>query len=77
MNLSFLTTKANEALTGVAQWAGVVPQSEGPPVWFLFGAQAWVAGLVSGSGRARGNQSLFLSHVGVSFPFFFPPFPFL
>ena len=43
------------ALTGVAQWVGVVPQMERLSAPFLVRAHAWVVGHVPSWGRAGGN----------------------
>ena len=44
-------------------------------VRFPFRTHAWVVGQVPGWGCAIGNQSMYLSHIYVSLPFFLPPFP--
>ena len=45
------------------------------PVQFPVRADAWVVGQVPSWEHARGNLSMFLSHIDVSFPPFLLPFP--
>ena len=44
-------------------------------VQFVVRANAWVVGWVPGLGPASGNQLMFLSHIDVSLPLFFPLSP--
>ena len=44
-------------------------------VAFPVRAHAWVAGWVCSWGCARGNQLIYLSHINVSLPLLFSPFP--
>ena len=50
-------------------------QTERPLVQCPVRAHASVVSQVPSWGCARGNQSMFLSHIDVSLPFFLPPFP--
>ena len=62
-------------LTGLARWVGCYPADKRMPVQFLVGAHAWVVGQVPGWGHVNGSQSMFLSHIGVSLPFFLLSLP--
>ena len=53
-------------------WLVIILQTEGPQVQFLVRAHAWVTGSVPGRVCMKGNQSMFLSHIDVSLPLFFP-----
>ena len=44
-------------------------------VQFPVRTRAWGVGQVPSWGQARGNQSVYLSHIDVSLPLFIPPFP--
>ena len=62
-------------MASVAQWIEGQPGNQrGSLVQFPVWAHAWVAGWVPSWGHARGNQSIFLSHINVSLPLFLPPF---
>ena len=50
-------------------------QPKGHLVRFPVRAHAWVTGQVPSGGRAKGNQSVYLSHMDVSLPLFFLSFP--
>ena len=54
---------------------GVITQSKRWPVQFPVRARAEVSGSVPGRAPMRGNQLMFLSHIDVSLPLFFPSFP--
>ena len=45
------------------------------PVQFPVRARAWVVGQFLSWGHVWGNQSMFFSHINISFPLFLPPFP--
>ena len=50
-------------------------QTKGSPVWFPVRAHAWVVVPGPSWWCTGGNQSMYLSHIDVSLPFFLPPFP--
>ena len=54
---------------------GIILQTRRSMVPFPVRVRAWVSGLVPGWGGVRGNRSMFLSHIHVSFPLSFSPFP--
>ena len=54
---------------------GIILQTKKLLVWFPVRAHAWVASQIPDWGHARGNCSMFLSHIGVSLPLFYLPFP--
>ena len=56
------------ALAAVAQWTECRPANPKLLVRFPVRAHAWVAGQVPIWGRARGNQSMYFSHINVSLP---------
>ena len=62
----------NYAMAGVAQGIECQPVNQKVPG---VRAQAWVVGHASNWGRARGNQLIYLSHIGVSPSFFSLPSP--
>ena len=49
--------------------------TEGSPVQLPVRAHAWVVGQVPRSRCARGNQSMYFSHINASLPLFLSPFP--
>ena len=58
----------------------VGPDQRGSVGWLLScrkvtRALAWVAGQVPGWGPARGNWSMFCSHIDIYPPLFLPPYP--
>ena len=57
------------AQAGVAQWIERGLRTKGSPGWFPIRAHAWVTGLVSSTGCARGNHTLMFPSL------FLPPFP--
>ena len=62
--------KVSEALTGVAQWLGVVLQSERSLVRFPVWAHAWVEVWSLVRVYTRGNRWMFLSRIYVLLPLF-------
>ena len=59
-------------LAGVAQLAGCCPAKQRATGWFPVGAQAGVAGCVLVGTHMKGNLSMFLSRIDVSFPLSLP-----
>ena len=68
--------KPGHAVTGVAQWIEWQPANPKVASSIPGGAHAWVTGQVPIWGCARGNQSMYFSHIDISLPPFLPPFPF-
>ena len=60
-------------MTSVAQWVGRHLTTKRSLVQFPVRTHAWVVGQVPGWGPARGNWSMFLSHIHISLHLFFPP----
>ena len=63
------------APAGVAQWTECQHASQTVAGWLSVRVHAWIAGQVSSRWHVKGNWSVYLSHIDVSLPLFFPSLP--